>query len=333
MEIVSQLRVLKQAATEGLIDDAEYKLAKGKLLLLKSSATPATAPTSSTGSHVQPPEPTTTLPTTVLAALPPRLVAADENHAAAGDRNPRGAKRKGQSASEAYPYEVDYNDHFETSQEAYQDIDRTLRYIAKGLNKAPSELRIYDPYYCAGGTIRKLRNLGYQYIHNEKKDFYEELREGRIPAYDVVVTNPPYSADHKERCLQWCSASGKPWLLLLPNYVATKEYFSNAVSKGDSNSALPFFVVPQTRYDYQHPEGTGHAQSPFVSFWFIGLSCEKESLGAMLLYGTQGCRSEDHGRSPQALSLKALKEAALVPTQKRPSNKKRKKLAMKRKSG
>jgi hypothetical protein len=39
-------------------------------------------------------------------------------------------------------------------------------------------------------------------------------------SYDVLVTNPPYSADHKERALGFCLASAKPWLLLLPNYVA-----------------------------------------------------------------------------------------------------------------
>lgn len=30
------------------------------------------------------------------------------------------------------------------------------------------------------------------------------------------------AADHKERALDFCLRSGKPWALLLPNYVATK---------------------------------------------------------------------------------------------------------------
>ena len=33
----------------------------------------------------------------------------------------------------------------------------------------------------------------------------------------------------------------------------------------------PFFLVPKTKYEYQHPEGTGHESSPFFSIWTVHL--------------------------------------------------------------
>ena len=43
-----------------------------------------------------------------------------------------------------------------------------------------------------------------------------------MPKYDILITNPPYSEDHKEKILEFCSVLTKPWFLLLPNYVANK---------------------------------------------------------------------------------------------------------------
>ena len=92
-------------------------------------------------------------------------------------------------------------------------------------------------------------------------------------ASQVLVTNPPYSGDHKERVVEFCVKSGKPWALLLPNYVATKQYYMAAVAKqGGGLGQQPFYIVPQRglKYQYTHPEGTGHSDSPFDSFWFVG---------------------------------------------------------------
>jgi len=49
----------------------------------------------------------------------------------------------------------------------------------------------------------------------------------------VVVTNPPYSADHIPRLFQWLththtrthSRPVTPWLVLVPNYVYMKDFF------------------------------------------------------------------------------------------------------------
>ncbi len=42
----------------------------------------------------------------------------------------------------------------------------------------------------------------------QKRDFYADVRKGRVPEYDILVTNPPYSGDHKERILKFCMDSG-----------------------------------------------------------------------------------------------------------------------------
>eukprot|EP00955_Chlamydomonas_euryale_P116010 366391-Chlamydomonas_euryale.AAC.19 len=69
--------------------------------------------------------------------------------------------------------------------------------------------------------------------------------------------------------------TGKAWALLMPNYVATKLYFTSIAStllQQESFSAEPFFLVPTIKYDYVHPEGTGHSSSPFFSIWYIHMA-------------------------------------------------------------
>ena len=108
--------------------------------------------------------------------------------------------------------------------------------------------------------------------------------------HDVLITNPPYSADHKERVLAYCARTSKPWLLLMPNYVANKQYFrGSGACLSDSTCTIwvhdrtdysasiqlstefivigfdpvadgVFFVVPRDKYEYEHPEGTGHVR-------------------------------------------------------------------------
>ena len=103
----------------------------------------------------------------------------------------------------------------------------------------------------------------------------------------MLVTNPPYSGDHKERVIEFCLDSGKPWALLLPNYVATKQYYTAAVAKhsvhhgrigggGGGGKQQPFYIVPQPglQYQYTHPEGTGHRCGWEVCYcWMLEPDC------------------------------------------------------------
>jgi hypothetical protein len=122
-----------------------------------------------------------------------------------------------------------------------------------------------------------------------REDFYEVVDGVRAPpAYDVLVTNPPYSGDHVEKLLMFCVASNKPWFVLVPNFVYTNPYYSKVLANETSNSTnggggvesapvKPFYLVPKLRYEYVVPPGvrSGYVgevkTAPFLSFWFCDL--------------------------------------------------------------
>ena len=122
------------------------------------------------------------------------------------------------------------------------------------------------PYYCDGAAKRHLRELGYTQTKNDNLDFYatKAYRDPANTTHDVVVTNPPFSEDHKEKCLRWALATRKPFALLLPAYVVERRWFREAC--GD---AKPFFVAPAERYGFDHPLGAGADASPFFSVWVV----------------------------------------------------------------
>ncbi|GBG32671.1 Protein FAM173B [Hondaea fermentalgiana] len=169
-----------------------------------------------------------------------------------------------------HPFHTASDDHCETAPEAYADVAPLLRALAKKLGKSPAELRIYDPYFCAGAVVKNLGVLGFENVYNKCEDFYTS----ETPEHDVLVTNPPYSFDHVERLLDFTAKNKKPALLLMPNYVCGKSYFDQSQFDG--------FLVPHKRYNYWTPKGLrpkerlqnhvsalGVRTSPFISFWYI----------------------------------------------------------------
>jgi hypothetical protein len=194
----------------------------------------------------------------------------------------------------SFPYKVDYNDHFETPLVAYTDILPILDAVAppaEGGKRSKKRHRdscqierednnsstarpkrrdhvIYDPYYCDGSTKKLLQNLGFPRVQHEKRDFYKDIENNTIPKYDVLVTNPPYSDNHKEKCMDFAikhlrnnSHGGrKPFFILMPNYCACRNYFRTAIlknsgrQKGSNNDPLDIvYVIPSKPYEYQHP--------------------------------------------------------------------------------
>lgn len=131
--------------------------------------------------------------------------------------------------------------------------------------------------------------LGFNSVRNELRDFYADIAAGTVPAYDVLVTNPPYSADHMQRLLQFVSSSGRPWALLVPNYVYTKDYFASlcpaaSAARGHGRSQADaqaqarsvFYLCPARRYLYTTPKGRRQEKSakytsPFPTFWYCSL--------------------------------------------------------------
>jgi hypothetical protein len=180
-----------------------------------------------------------------------------------------------------WSFETNYNDHFETPQQAYADIMPILECRSlEALGTAPGtvstrcgttsgsdalrSLRIWDPYYCQGAVRKALVALGCapEHVINENRDFYADVEAGALPAHDVLVTNPPYSGEHKQRLLAFLLAQAQaaasadrppatsgpsdepparhggrhvarwcPFLLLLPAWMAVNEYWSGFLER------------------------------------------------------------------------------------------------------
>jgi hypothetical protein len=170
-----------------------------------------------------------------------------------------------------YPFTVDPADHCESPVESFEHIAGLLGEVSKLVKKPRVDLKIYDPFFCAGSVIAHLATCGFPTVYNRCEDFYEVQREGKGPDFDVIVTNPPYSGEHVEKIVEFCQASGKPWFLLLPNYFVNKPWYTAL------EAASRFYVVPRKRYLYRAPKGArlkgdvrkDRKTSPFTTFWCL----------------------------------------------------------------
>jgi hypothetical protein len=231
----------------------------------------------------------------------------------------------------SFPYETDYNDHFETPEVAYEDVAVLLDWINSAKTSSTnspcsnrSDLILYDPYYCQGRTAQLFRDLDFTSIIHEKRDFYHDIESNQVPSHDVIITNPPYSDQHKKQCLDFCWEQlvkhNRPFCLLLPAYVAARQYYRQLLQDNDDTGNKVIYLIPKQHYQYDHPEGTGKAESPFDSLWFCGLPSERSNrLQEFIDLAAQA------GKFRVAQSLAELEELKLISTQTRPNPKQRRK--------
>ena len=154
----------------------------------------------------------------------------------------------------AHPFVADDRDHCETAVEAYADVASILSAHAKRLGVSDAKLRVYDPYYCNGAVKANLASLGFETVHNECEDFYAVAAAGKVPEFDVLVTNPPYSADHVAKLLDFvegplCAGAGRPALMLMPNWVVDKDYYATFAARvgGGKRAREVAYVAPKKR--------------------------------------------------------------------------------------
>lgn len=172
-------------------------------------------------------------------------------------------RRDSWASTTEHPFQATSSDHAETPLDAYVDLEPALR----ALSADKQNLLIYDPYYAAGGVKTRLASLGYTSVINRNRDFYTD----DIPDYDVLVTNPPYSADHVERLVGFALAQRKPFAFLLPTYVLARDFWRPVV-----DAFRPFYCMPRKRYAYEPPAFAREPQAerttaPFPTGWFVWL--------------------------------------------------------------
>jgi hypothetical protein len=117
----------------------------------------------------------------------------------------------------------------------------------------------------------------------------------------VLLTNPAYSGDHIPKLLDICCAGAAPFLLLMPNWVAAKDYYAAAQARHPVLKGALYWW-PRKRYVYWTPQGlrdkkqahasaAGNRTSPFPSFWYLGLGPHRAAAAAALqgLRGGPAC--------------------------------------------
>jgi hypothetical protein len=198
--------------------------------------------------------------------------------------------KKDESSSGVFGFQAVEDDHCETPLLAFQDLSGLLDAFRQVTGTRKADLRIYDPYYCNGGVAKKLSTLGYENVYNKNEDFYMKIEQGKVPEFDVLVTNPPYSGDHMEKLFTFAQSCGKPWFLLLPHFVYTKPY------------SIPsqYLVRYRSRYAYEPPSWVNpssgstaiakgkQATAPFPSFWYCNFGVYENDTLAAVRCGTSG---------------------------------------------
>ena len=137
--------------------------------------------------------------------------------------------------------------------------------------------------------VKHMKSLGFKNIINRNEDFWAVLRNCKLPAFDITITNPPYSDEDKERTIKFVVASGKPGFVLIPSYCANKSWFKRAccgATSGDGgvgssilSTSKVFVIRPASDYQFDI-EGKGHRTSPFHNWFCFNVPFQK-SVSAM----------------------------------------------------
>ena len=167
---------------------------------------------------------------------------------------PAGSKRKAPPLRDAHTASPrpprDPADDCETPAVAYAHLAPLLTKLAQRLKKPVADLRVWDPYHCAGGVKSRLGALGFTRVVNDPElDFYDVV-DGAAPPppHDVLVTNPPFSGNHARALFQYLrSKDGEkgdatPFAVLAPEYVHRKAWYA---PRGGV-----FYMVPESRYEF-----------------------------------------------------------------------------------
>ena len=178
-----------------------------------------------------------------------------------------------------WSFPTDYLDHFETP----RGVRRHSAAAARG--RAARHAARLRPVLLRRRKVAALAALGCRNVINQNRDFYADVAADAVPPHDLLVTNPPYSGDHKQRLLDFLlsrAQQGRPFLLLMPAWVAGTDYWRAFLRKlakrrrpkaapvgGASSSGAPasstWYRARRTRTSTRRRRGT---TPPFSTIWF-----------------------------------------------------------------
>ena len=283
----------------------------------------------------------------ILAAVPAQSTSATKN---VGDTTTaRESAIDDANFLAEWPFETDYGDHFETPKKAYIDVKPLLKAIANDNGSTTQGLRMYDPYYCRGRAAVQLSSLGFDTLINMKRDFYKDIAAGKTPAHEVLLTNPPYSGEHKEKLFRYLldqqRQGPKPFMLLLPAWTSSKAVWRQflaalaQIRAGNTSATLEHvtgvttsrrgddleekagvcYVCPGEKYEFI-AAGAARDTAPFFGIWFCGgLEYGNGQSGTaravQLVTKAQAARAQSReGYKPATVktSLRQLQDAGIV---------------------
>lgn len=177
-------------------------------------------------------------------------------------------------------------------------------------------------------------------------NFYRDIvHQGRVPAHDILLTNPPFEGEHIQATLRYCleSNGGRPCCILLPCFVAKKPYFKRLCQ---ANGTSVLYLKPKTAYSFWSPGRplrdmhidpsrgneadlrSGRPTSPMETMWF----CFTGAFDTMLLERWREHRNQtkQHCTLTRSLDELDLGSVNVLPT-KKPNPKRRRKLKQKQK--
>ena len=111
---------------------------------------------------------------------------------------------------------------------------------------------------CACGKynlVHRLRDYGFTVMATN-----DGFLDCKTPAYDCIITNPPY--DIKDKFIARCYQLGKPFALLLPLTALESEARQRLYRAHGIN-----LLIPNRRFNFETPSGHGSG-SWFATAWF-----------------------------------------------------------------
>ncbi len=147
------------------------------------------------------------------------------------------------------------DDDYMTPAFALQDLFSYIRENAEGLT-------VWEPFFGDGGSTRKIRELGYNVIGCEGKDFYvAPPPEGENI---ILVTNPPFSDKRKIMECIINKYKVKKFAVLLPTQILFSQYFRKMIEPIHVD-----ILLPKARIQFLRRGDAMTERCPLDTAWFI----------------------------------------------------------------